>query len=135
MIRRRKIKDYVEIIYTLQEQGAVRGTSIAKVLNVSKPTVSVTLKTLEQEGYIRMREDRTVMLTAKGMRIAEEVIERSRVISRLLTSLGVDEETVAEDARNMEHAISQKSFLALMSFVECRSKAEESQQAEENSFF
>ena len=36
----------------------------------------------------------------------------------LLTSLGVDEKTAMDDACRMEHAVSKKSFLALMMLAE-----------------
>ena len=120
MTQKRKVEDYVKTIYELQNQGVVRGAYIARALNVSKATVSVSLKAMEQEGFLRIRKDHTVALTEMGMRVAEEVIGRNRAFYCLLINLGVDRDTAMEDACHLEHEISQKSFLALQSLAECQ---------------
>ena len=43
--------------------------------------------------------------------------ERHRLLTSLLTMLGVDEETAAEDACKIEHDISEKSFEAIKNHV------------------
>ena len=54
-----------------------------------------------------------VLLKEKGKRIAEETYERHGMFRRLLTELGVDDNTAAADACEMEHAVSDKSYKAL----------------------
>ncbi|MCR5402192.1 MAG: MarR family transcriptional regulator [Butyrivibrio sp.] len=61
MTQQRKVEDYMKIIYMLQRRGPVRGAYIAKELHVKKPTVSVSLKELEKEGYLRKLEDHSVI--------------------------------------------------------------------------
>ena len=108
-------------IYSLQRKGAVRGAYIARELNISKPTVSVSLKELEKEGYLVRLEDHSVTLTPKGMVIAREITDRNVGLYELLVSLGISEATALRDACAMEHAISQESFCALVALGECRS--------------
>ncbi|MCQ2501720.1 MAG: metal-dependent transcriptional regulator, partial [Lachnospiraceae bacterium] len=45
--------------------------------------------------------------------IAARVYERHTILSDMLTTLGVDPSTAAEDACRIEHVISEESFLAL----------------------
>ena len=108
----------------LSGKGEVRGVDIAKELRVTKPTVCVSLKELEAEGYLYMTQERTVILTDTGKRIAKDVMERNTVFRRLLLSLGVDKETAANDACEMEHAVSPKSFEALKQMIGKEAKCE-----------
>ena len=113
MEHNQKVEDYMRIIYRLRGNGLVRGAYIARELGVSKPTVSVALKEMEAAGYLAIRPDRTVELTEKGEKIGEYVIKRYETVYRLLTDLGVDKKTAAEDACNMEHGISEETLTAL----------------------
>ena len=122
MTRQRKLEDYLKTIYLLQRKGTVRGADIAEELNVKRPTVSVSLKELEQEGYLIRLKDRSVILTPKGAVIAREIADRNRSIYELLVALGISEAVAIRDACNMEHALSQESFCALISLGDCRSK-------------
>ncbi len=112
----------MKTIYLLRRNGIVRGADIARELNVSKPTVSVSLKELEQEGYLLRLEDRSVELTPKGMVIAREIVDRNTCLFELLVSLGISESVAMKDACSMEHVISQESFCALIALGECRAK-------------
>ena len=91
----------------------VHGVDIAGEMKVSRPTVSVALKALAEEGYIFVDETHKVHLTERGLRIAEETYERHNTFLRLLTRLGVDEKTAAADACQMEHVVSRESYEAL----------------------
>ena len=112
MEHNQKVEDYMRIIYRLRENGLVRG-AYARELGVTKPTVSVALKEMEAAGYLAIQPDRTVELTEKGEKIGEYVIKRYETVYRLLTDLGVDKKTAAEDACNMEHGISEATLTAL----------------------
>ena len=110
---KRTTEDYLKTIYMLSKTGEVHGAYIAQKLGISRPTVSVYLKNLETEGYIRMDENRAVYLTEAGEAIAKKIYERHITFQQLLEELGVDRETAAADACRMEHAISPQSFEAL----------------------
>ena len=74
----RTTEDYLKTIYLLSQKTEVHGAHIAEELGVSKPTVSVSLKALEREGYITRAmgdEDHrrnTVRITEEGLRKVEE---------------------------------------------------------------
>ncbi len=117
MKQKKSVEDYLKTIYILSKNKDVHGADIARAIGASRPTVCVSLKALEEEGYILMDDAREVHLTEKGMRIAEETYERHNTFCQLLTELGVDEKTASSDACEMEHAVSNESYQALKTLV------------------
>ena len=113
MKQKKSVEDYLKTIYALSKRKAVHGSDIAGELGVSRPTVSVALRALAEEGYVFADDGHEIHLTEKGKRIAEDTYERHSTFCRLLTGLGVDEKTAAADACEMEHAVSSKSYEAL----------------------
>ena len=96
----------------MKRNGPVRGAYIARELNVSKPTVSATLKELHEEGFIEVSGDKTIELTDKGFGIAQRIVERNQIIYSLLIELGVDKNVAEKDACNIEHYLSDDSIQA-----------------------
>ena len=107
-------EDYLETILILsQSVPAVRSIDIVRETGYSKPSVSVAMKNLRQKEYIVMDEDGYITMTDAGRLIAEKTYERHTVLTNLLVSLGVPEDTAAEDACKVEHVISDETFNAL----------------------
>jgi Mn-dependent DtxR family transcriptional regulator len=105
---------YLETIHVLSLKGnPVRSIDIVNELEYSKPSVSVAMKNLKTKGYIVMDAEGHITLTSKGLKIAETMYERHVAISEWLMSLGVDKKTAIHDACKMEHAMSEKSFMAI----------------------
>ena len=112
-------EDYLEMILRLnEEKGYARSVDIATGLGVSKPSVSVAMKQLREGGYIVMDKDNYISLTDTGMEIAQRIYERHKVLTRMLTMIGVDEKTAEDDACKVEHDISVKTFTALKDQLE-----------------
>ena len=123
MKQRKTVEDYLKTIYLLSKKREVHGAYIAEELGVSKPTVSVSLKALEREGYLTRDENHAVCLTEAGLKIAKATYERHQTFRTLLENLGVDGKTAATDACLMEHAVSMESYEALKELAE-KKKAE-----------
>ena len=112
-------EDYLEMILRLtEEKGYARSVDIAMGLGVSKPSVSVAMKQLREGGYIVMDKDNYISLTDTGMEIAYRIYERHKVLTRMLTMIGVDEQTAENDACKVEHDISVQTFTALKDQLE-----------------
>ena len=112
-------EDYLEMILRLnEEKGYARSVDIATGLGVSKPSVSVAMKQLREGGYIVMDKDNYISLTDTGMEIAHRIYERHKVLTRMLTMIGVDEKTAEDDACKVEHDISVQTFTALKDQLE-----------------
>ncbi|MBE5039879.1 metal-dependent transcriptional regulator [Ructibacterium gallinarum] len=111
-------ENYLERILMLKNQnGTVRSIDIAHAMNFTKASVSVAMKNFRQEGYIKMEDDGEIVLTEKGLKVAERIYERHQVIARALMALGVEEKTAYEDSCKIEHDISDESFLKLKEHV------------------
>lgn len=107
-------ENYLETIYVLTNRnGSVRSIDIANELGFSKPSVSVAMKSLRENGYIDVMGDGKILLLSKGKRIAEKLYERHTVLTNALISLGVPSEIAAEDACKVEHIISEETFEAI----------------------
>lgn len=111
-------ENYLETILILsQRHAAVRSIDIVNELNFSKPSVSVAMKNLRNNGLILMDSSGFITLTEEGRRIAEMIYERHRLLSSWLIHLGVDATIAAEDACRIEHVISPESFHAIKQHV------------------
>ena len=112
-------ENYLETILMLgQRKGNVRSIDIVNELEFSKPSVSVAMKNLRENGYVMVDSDGYITLTDTGRKIAETMYERHTLLSEWLVYLGVDEVTALEDACRMEHVISAKSFEKIKKHVE-----------------
>ncbi|MDE7193417.1 MAG: metal-dependent transcriptional regulator [Oscillospiraceae bacterium] len=111
-------ENYLETILILHNRsGEVRSVDIAAEMEFSKPSVSVAMKNLREEGCISVDKNGYITLTEKGREIAERVYERHLLFTSWLTSLGVPEEIAAEDACRIEHCLSAESFAAIKEYV------------------
>ena len=73
---------------------------------------------IAQKGLITVDKDGYIKLTTEGNKLAQNVFERHTIITKMLTTLGVSEETAADDACRIEHVISPESFEAMKRFLE-----------------
>lgn len=103
---------YLETILVLskKEEGEVHAIDIARAMNFSRPSVSVTVHNLEKEKYIKISETGGITLLDKGREIAERIYERHTVLTALLIKIGVPEDIAEEDACKIEHDISVTTF-------------------------
>lgn len=107
-------ENYLETILMLKkDNGSVRSIDIAHELGFSKPSVSVAMKNLRENGYITVENGGEINLTDAGLEIANKMYERHTLLTGWLTALGVSPETAAEDACKIEHVISVESFEAI----------------------
>lgn len=111
-------ENYLETILVLSKRhGAVRSIDIATELDFSKPSVSIAMKNLRENGYIHVDENGWITLLPAGREIAECIYERHTLLTSWLTTLGVSPEVAAEDACRIEHVISAESFEAIKNHV------------------
>lgn len=104
-------EDYLEAILVLsKELGNVRSIDVANHLGYSKPSISVAMKRLRENGYITLDDNGHLLLTGSGLSIALKIYEKHQVLTQFLISIGVSEETAKKDACRIEHVISDESF-------------------------
>ena len=107
-------EDYLERILMLRlKNGMVRSIDIVRDLDYSKPSVSVAMKRLRENGYIEMDADGYISLLPPGEAIATRIYARHQVLTQFLVQLGVSPENAAADACKIEHDISEESYLLI----------------------
>ncbi len=112
-------ENYLETILILKERkGSVRSIDIANELGYTKPSVSRAVKILADKGLLVMDPGGELVLTDKGLEIANAIYERHRILSEFfVTVLGVDKSLADEDACRIEHVISDESFSKIKEFT------------------
>ena len=106
---------YLETILILSKQkDIVRSVDVAEYMNFSKPSVRRAIGILKSNGYVIMADNGNLSLTDKGLNVAEKIFARHRIITALLTNLGVEKSVAAADACRMEHVVSDETFEALI---------------------
>lgn len=119
MLGKTKTENYLKAIYLLEQQhGTARQSEIADILEVSRPTVSISMKELIKAGFAEINPDGSVALTNKGKLIADAVIEKYRFFLWVLRTMQVNEDIAKQDACKLEHSISEESFSAMQRFFE-----------------
>ncbi len=110
---------YLESILRLSEKNdCVRSLDVAEYMGYSKPSVSRAIGLLKSGGYVTVDGAGHLFLTDIGKETAGKIYERHTILSGFLKSLGVDEQTAAQDACKMEHVISDASFAAIKNSFE-----------------
>ena len=119
------VPDLEKILMLQEKKGSVRSIDIAVAMGFSKPSVSVAMKNLRENGYISMDSDGFIKLEAPGMEIANRIYGRHRKLTAFFIALGVNPDTAAKDACKVEHDLSEETYSKMIAFAE---KAEQAKQ-------
>ena len=118
MVIHESAEDYLESILVLRERrGIVHSIDIVNELGFSKPSVSIAMKKLRENGYISMDPDGSITLNESGLAIASRIYDRHKTITAFFTLLGVPPEAAAEDACKVEHDLSDETYGRIREFV------------------
>jgi len=102
------IEEYLKAIFRLLQnnnQYAKTG-ELAEALNVKPASVTQMMQKLAAKSYLKYEKNKGVRLTAKGRKLALDVLRRHRVAERLLVDLlGVSWEEAHEVACEWEHML------------------------------
>ncbi len=104
----RQAEDYLKTIYEIERDGdAAPTTAIATRLGIAPASVSGMLRRLARQGLVAVERYRGARLTARGRRVALQMIRRHRILeSYLFTRLHFGWDSVHEQAELLEHAAS-----------------------------
>ncbi len=114
------MEDYLEAIHLLAgESGGARVKDIAASLNVTMPSVSSAIKKMEKRGLVSHSRYDLILLTSRGLEMAQEIYNRHRVIQSFLEDvLGLDPVIAEQDACRIEHNISPETLEGFSRFIE-----------------
>ncbi len=115
----KNLKEYLEALYNLNQNGrTARTKEISDQLGVSPASVTEMLRKLADEGYVNYSPYQGATLTDKGLRVAERVARKHRLLERFLHNvLKIGKERVHKQACEMEHSLSDEAEKALCQFL------------------
>lgn len=112
-------ENYLEQILMLSKtMDKVRAVDLSQALGFSRPTVSVMLRELRENGFVAVSREGGIALTAAGLAVATRMYERHCIVSEVLMTLGVSREVALEDACRIEHDLSEETVACLRAFLE-----------------
>ena len=113
------IEEYLEVLYRNGSNGEqVSTTQLSKDLGIAPGSVTQMLKKLENLGYITYTPYKGATLTDEGMKIAQKITRKHRILEKFLTDiLKIKEENVHEQACGMEHTLSDEAERALCNML------------------
>jgi len=114
------LEDYLEAIFNIAGKSkAARSKDIAKLLGVSKPSVTGALRVLKRKGLANYTPYDCVTLTGPGRAAAAEVVRKHNILKSFLVKvLGVEKDVAHKAACKAEHALGQDIISRLLCFIE-----------------
>lgn len=107
-------------LYTIRllkkRQSYVCSADIARYMGVKPPSVCVAVRRLREQGFLLRSEDGDLILSASGMKYADDLHERVCFFSQLLLKLGVESAQAEKDAIAFSWAMSDSSYDAFRRF-------------------
>src|SRR5438093_778163 len=103
-------EDYIKTVWELSlEGGKVIAAQLCRELQVSSAAVSKALQRLTRDRLMTLSAGGAIALTPQGLRLAERLVRRHRLIEKLLyEALDYPWDEVHEEAEQLEHAISER---------------------------
>lgn len=111
---------YLMTIHELLEtHGYARVTDIAKQLNITRGSCSISLKPLKRRGLVVEDHNKFLLLSEEGKRLALIVEKNDELLETFFKDiLGISSEQAEIDACKIEHLLSIESSIKLCSFIE-----------------
>ena len=108
----------VAIVELHERNGYARVSDVAKLLNITRGSASLTLKALKQRGLVEEDENRFLRLSEEGKRVASSVRGRAFLIRRFFMDvLDIPAEDAEIDACKIEHLLSLATAERLAQFL------------------
>ena len=114
------LEDYIEAIHHIvNEKHVARSKEIASRLEVSRASVTEALRALARKGLINYAPYEAITMTAKGRKIAKDVIFRHNALKRFFIEvLAIDQPIAEEAACRIEHAAPPEVISRMISFTQ-----------------
>lgn len=112
-------EDYLNAIYALSNNGTVRITDIANLLNVQKSSTNKALNNLKNEKLINYEKYKSITLTSAGIARARHIKKRHELFENFLVEiLKVDGRLAKQEAKQLAHCVSCHTTAKLENFIE-----------------
>ena len=113
------LEDYLEAVYVLiADNRPAQVRDVAKMLSVKMPSVVKAIRELKRLGLVVQEPYSNIELTAKGGRVARQVLNRHKLLRTFLMKLGVSRRHADRDACLMEHILSAETLDKIRIYTE-----------------
>jgi len=114
------LEDYLEAIFNLAgESNVARSKDIAKLLGVSRASVTGALRVLKEKRLANYKPYDFVTLTESGQRSATEIVRKHNILKFFFINvLGVGKDIAQQAACKAEHTLGPEVIARLLSFIE-----------------
>ncbi len=101
-------EDYLKAIWEMREEDQVPiSARLAEQLDVTPPAVTAAVKRMARDGHVKVQRGGHILLTAKGRKVAQQLMLRHQLAEMLLTEvIGLPWSKSHAEAERLEHAIS-----------------------------
>jgi DtxR family Mn-dependent transcriptional regulator len=98
--------------------GYARVSDVARQLNITRGSVSISLGPLKKAGLVEQDENRHLRLSDRGQALVDAIRTKRHLMQRLLADvLGVEPAQAEIDACKLEHLVSNETARRLLSFL------------------
>lgn len=102
----------------VQKLGYARVSDVARQLNITRGSVSISLKPMKEAGLVLQDENRHLRLSDDGQNLVNAIKTKRRMLQRLLAEvLNVPAEQAEIDACKIEHLLSNATARRLVMFL------------------
>ncbi len=102
----------------IQRLGYARVSDIARQLNITRGSVSISLQPLKKSAMILQDENRHLRLSEQGQALVDAIKTKRHIVQRLFVELlGMDSQQAEIDACKLEHLVSNETARRLISFL------------------
>lgn len=110
---------YLMAIHSLHKrQGYARVVDVARELEITNGSASVSIKALKMKGWVEEDHNRFLRLSADGEKLAHEIQVNNKLFVQFLTEvLGLTEEQAHVDACKVEHLVSEPTRARMLAFM------------------
>ncbi len=113
------LEDYLEAIYIVQsENKKVKSIDVARMLNISRASVSEAMSKLVSKGFIAYESYGTISFTQEGLNEAVNIYNKHNILKSFFqTVLDINPQEASENACKIEHIISQNVLAEIKNFT------------------
>jgi DtxR family Mn-dependent transcriptional regulator len=114
------LEDYLEAIFNLASESKIaRSKDIAKMLDVSRASVTGALRVLKKKGLVHYKPYDYVTLTEPGQEVAGEIVRKHNILKAFFINvLGIEPDLAQQAACKAEHALGPEIIARLLCFID-----------------
>ena len=100
------------------QHGYARVSDVARHLQITRGSASLTLKALRQKNYVLEDENKFLRLSPEGKKIVDGILAKRKIVRTFLNDvLKIDERQAEIDACKVEHLLSEETTDTLLRFL------------------